>query len=507
MLASVYFMIFMVLSANENLPPNKAIPKPKSSSLLQSGKTWARILRGTVKTSSTASSSTIALTNVDRNADINTSPASHLSHFASYSERPFLKGTVPDSVLIDITHVSNRISFLEELASACDNPTDIWHVVKVIRRDSSKLFAELVVSSSFEEKLCTIGVKLPSFEKPFVAYPSLALDADILRISFENLPSHYGRGDKGLQDLHNDMRSNLSSFGTIIDCGKVCGLAGLYSGQGYAVLEVHKQGPHRSNLMHVVPWKFTPVSRNSDETRLQPSEVEVFATWNSMAPYCRYCHGNDHAIIDCTKRLANISCYNCHAFGHKAKGCPRRNDPSPQVTANKKARKTPVPSLATAAPSSTANPEIIESTVKSQLVAVNLENIAKHSPETSVSSTTPPSTVLAVNGSNASKYAPKGKIITRSQIASGAAPRIVEQKKPSKPIVCPHCGLEGHVRTTSKACLKYKDKILTTPHTVDYVPNVDGIDTDMEEYDDESNDVQHPPDLMQDDIGAMPTLL
>ncbi|KAG1032358.1 hypothetical protein G6F43_013792 [Rhizopus delemar] len=263
----------MVLSANENLPPNKAIPKPKSSSLLQSGKTWARILRGTVKTSSTASSSTIALTNVNRNADVNTSPASHLSHFASYSERPFLKGTVPDSVLIDITHVSNRISFLEELASACDNPTDIWHVVKVIRRDSSKLFAELVVSSSFEEKLCTIGVKLPSFEKPFVAYPSLALDADILRISFENLPSHYGRGDKGLQDLHNDMRSNLSSFGTIIDCGKVCGLAGLYSGQGYAVLEVHKQGPHRSNLTHVVPWKFTPVSRNSDETRLQPNIV------------------------------------------------------------------------------------------------------------------------------------------------------------------------------------------------------------------------------------------
>ncbi|KAG0736004.1 hypothetical protein G6F26_014290 [Rhizopus arrhizus] len=69
------------------------------------------------------------------------------------------------------------------------------------------------------------------------------------------------------------MRYNLSSFGTIIDCGKVCGLAGLYSGQGYAVLEVHKQGPHRSNLMHVVPWKFTPVSRNPDETRLQPNIV------------------------------------------------------------------------------------------------------------------------------------------------------------------------------------------------------------------------------------------
>ncbi|EIE88716.1 hypothetical protein RO3G_13427 [Rhizopus delemar RA 99-880] len=192
-----------------------------------------------------------------------------------------------------------------------------------------------------------------------------------------------------------------------------------------------------------------------------------------MAPYCRYCHGNDHAIIDCTKRLANISCYNCHAFGHKAKVCPCRNDPSPQVTANKKARKTPVPSSATAAPSSTANPEIIESTEKGQLVAVNLENIEKYSPETSVSSTTPPSTILAVNGSNTSKYAPK----------------------------------EGHVRTTSKACLKYKDKILTTPHTVDYVPNVDGIDTDMEEHEDESNDMQQPPNLMQDDIGAMPTIL
>ncbi|KAG0777496.1 hypothetical protein G6F15_013319 [Rhizopus arrhizus] len=115
--------------------------------------------------------------------------------------------------------------------------------------------------------------------------------------------------------------------------------------------------------------------------------------------------------------------------------------------------------------------------------AVNIENLEKHSPETSVSSTTAPSTVLAVNGSNSSKYAPKGKVITRSQTASGAAPGIVEQKKPSKPIVCPHCGLEGHVRTTSKAY------------------------TDMEEYEDESNDVQHPPDLLQDDIGAMPILL
>ncbi|KAG0820298.1 hypothetical protein G6F18_012499 [Rhizopus arrhizus] len=111
-----------------------------------------------------------------------------------------------------------------------------------------------------------------------------------------------------------------------------------------------------------------------------------------------------------------------------------------------------------------------------QLVAVNLENIEKHSPETSVSSTTAPSTVLAVNGSNSSKYAPKDKIITRSQTVSGAAPGIVEQKKPSKPIVCPHCGLEGHARCQlyskiiimnleTRTAHSYHDRVNTITHT------------------------------------------
>lgn len=58
---------------------------------------------------------------------------SQLSQLVNYSERPFLKGSVPDSILIDITHVTGRLKLLTELSVACDGEDYPWYVVDVIR--------------------------------------------------------------------------------------------------------------------------------------------------------------------------------------------------------------------------------------------------------------------------------------------------------------------------------------------------------------------------------------
>lgn len=125
---------------------------------------------------------------------------SNLQHgqFASYSERPFLKGTVSGSVLVDITSVTNKLLFLQELSTACEGNKHLWSVEDIIRRDSNRHFAEITFSPTFHEKICTVGVSLPSFETPFLGYPSLSPDANILQVTLSNLPRQYGRFDGGL---------------------------------------------------------------------------------------------------------------------------------------------------------------------------------------------------------------------------------------------------------------------------------------------------------------------
>ncbi|EIE92553.1 hypothetical protein G6F46_014700 [Rhizopus delemar] len=57
----------MVLSANENLPPKKATPDKPPPPILHSNKSWARILRGNVQTSSTPSNPRTSLNTTNRN--------------------------------------------------------------------------------------------------------------------------------------------------------------------------------------------------------------------------------------------------------------------------------------------------------------------------------------------------------------------------------------------------------------------------------------------------------
>jgi hypothetical protein len=113
-----FMAVFMALSTNEFLSPKKATSPPTQTNSTNSNKTWARILRGDVKTSS-REVGPLTTTNPSTTSVTASSSNSQLSQFVNFSERPFLKGSVPDSVLIYITHVTDRLKFLIELSVAC----------------------------------------------------------------------------------------------------------------------------------------------------------------------------------------------------------------------------------------------------------------------------------------------------------------------------------------------------------------------------------------------------
>ncbi|EIE78414.1 hypothetical protein RO3G_03118 [Rhizopus delemar RA 99-880] len=58
-----------------------------------------------------------------------------------------------------------------------------------------------------------------------------------------------------------------------------------------------------------------------------------------MPHYCRYCHEEGHVVVDCPKRRARTSCWNCGINGHMAASCTR-DKPS------KRARKQPEANVA-----------------------------------------------------------------------------------------------------------------------------------------------------------------
>ncbi|GAA5801443.1 hypothetical protein HPULCUR_006889 [Helicostylum pulchrum] len=121
------------------------------------------------------------------------------------------------------------------------------------------------------------------------------------------------------------MHHNLSQYGTAIDCGYITGIS------GFTIIATHPDTNlgTRPVIQHNVSWVYQPLQFN--ETDSHSTEViNVFATWASMRPYCRYCHSHDHALINC---------HLCNETGHISKSCPRKNESS--NTSSKKVRKQP----------------------------------------------------------------------------------------------------------------------------------------------------------------------
>ncbi|KAG1069126.1 hypothetical protein G6F41_006274 [Rhizopus arrhizus] len=208
--------------------------------------------------------------------------------------RPFLKGSW-------------------ELATFRNGDENLWAVADQIRKENQHLYAELTVSPSMYQQLCSKGLNLPSFDDQFDVFPSMSPSAELMKVTLSGLPHQYGRRDGGLSQLHTDMQRNLSPFGKIVDSGIIKGSSGVYSGKGYVVLEKPSnaaQPPNGSThreLQHNVHWVYQPLA---------------YSASSASSPL-----------------LAAVE-INCNKIGHIAKYCDRKNVSGPSGALNKRARKT-----------------------------------------------------------------------------------------------------------------------------------------------------------------------
>ncbi|KAG1157862.1 hypothetical protein G6F37_006318 [Rhizopus arrhizus] len=77
---------------------------------------------------------------------------------------------------------------------------------------------------------------------------------------------------------------------------------------GYAVLNVSSQHTKFKQLRHFIP-------------RDEKLEQGFYAVWNQTLRYCRYCHEEGHVVVNCPKRRARASCWNCGIDGYIAASC------------------------------------------------------------------------------------------------------------------------------------------------------------------------------------------
>lgn len=424
-------------------------------------------------------------------------PVQNFDHFLNNLGRPFIKGSVPNSLLIDITNVedSKKKLFLSEFQEFCDGQTHLWSVRDHFRRDYDRCYAEVVVSPSMYHKFLSKSFfSLVSFTEPFIIYPSLSPSDDILKISLTGLPDQYGRLHGGMEQLTADMSTNLTAFGTLLDCGFVTGASGVYSGNGYAVLSVNSTSVSKNTLSHKINWSYLPLdySKTSNEFLSTSDAVSVLATWAQMPPYCRYCHASEHSLKDCQWRLKSIVCNLCHETGHIRKDCGRRNNSNTDQTKKRKTSKKskvaieiqpPTGTLPTPTSSPTAvtpsNPtSVVASTdidssnnTRSAIAIEDTVDPAAHS--TSEPSDSTKTSIMHTDNSNStetintstrlrSRFDTQNTIpptevdMTMDNDNSDSVPT-TEPELPttstSTVVTCKHCGLPGHQRTTSYKCL------------------------------------------------------
>ncbi|KAI9480298.1 MAG: hypothetical protein EXX96DRAFT_633642 [Benjaminiella poitrasii] len=395
---------------------------------------------------------------------------SNLPSTPSTDRNPLLKGSFPESVFIDITHVRDVKKFFTEFASFCNYTEHIWGFEEKPRNDDKRLFSEFVLSSTMLAIVCDKnGFTLPSFSQNFFAFPSLPADSKLIKITLTGLPQQYGRMSGGSGELYSNMLRNLKPYGSVVDCGIITSIHGLFTGRGYVALEVSPTMSDCRPLSHNIHWQYHHLSIH-DAPRSTPSSgtdfadaITVHAHWASMPSYCRYCHAPDHVLNDCAKRQRSFNCYNCNETGHISRNCPRRN----ASASSKKARKLPValgtetltPGTSTPAPSPT--PASMKETTNDSLMGTH-ENKKTYDPFVDTPEKEKPREPLKtpadpLSSTNpATKTASTGGPCTRSQITTANITTTGNTSSSSAMhsiSVCRYCGLEGHQRTTSKQCL------------------------------------------------------
>ncbi|KAG1274968.1 hypothetical protein G6F66_012872 [Rhizopus arrhizus] len=150
----------------------------------------------------------------------------------------------------------------------------------------------------------TNGIK---FADNSTIIPCRALDSqmEVIRLRLSNLPF------MGESALLEGLQKSLKVYGEILDVGILLEpTTRTYMCTGYAILNVSAEHTNFKQLTHLIPW---------DEKR----EQGFYAVWNQMPHYCRYCHEEGHVVVDCPKRRARASCWNCGIDGHIAASCTR----------------------------------------------------------------------------------------------------------------------------------------------------------------------------------------
>ncbi|KAG2193953.1 hypothetical protein INT47_003523 [Mucor saturninus] len=383
--------------------------------------------------------------------------------------RPFLKGTVTNSILIDITNVSDQKKlFLNEFQAYCEGNLHLWEVADQLLREYGRIYAEVTVSPFLHKQFVeNPSFVLPSFAESFSAYPSLSSSAEIRKITFTGLPHQYGRRDGGVSQLTEDMKISLAPYGDLIDCGFVTGSS------GYAVIAV----PTSSNstvkpLTHSVPWFYAPsdYASSTGEVSSTLEVVNILATWASMPPFCRYCHSESHALLYCQLRKKATICHLCHVPGHIAKFCPRKNNAGDSVGKRRKLPNTDIAVLSPPSPSALVAP-ITQSGSSDHIAPASLpvESQANTANDIAVA--------LPVEEKRHRVESPARATRTTSALVD----------EPPKPVTvkpCKHCGLMGHKQTIHKDCLKNPQKLAEPTQDSDLYspdfPDIEYVDMDLD---------------------------
>ncbi|KAG0975222.1 hypothetical protein G6F29_011689 [Rhizopus arrhizus] len=211
-------------------------------------------------------------------------------------------GHGPGSVFIDMTgRKETKLEFLRLVAQQYPSRMGV-----LTQQFGSMKFAEInfePTDNALTDFLAN-GIK---FSDNSIVLPCRALDSQmkVVRLRLSNLPF------LNESALLAGLQKSLQRYGDILDVGILLEpTTGTYMCTGYATLNIASETKNFKDLTHLIPW---------DEME----DFGFYAVWNQMPHYCRYCHEEGHVVVNCPKRRARYTCWNCGVDGHMAASCTR----------------------------------------------------------------------------------------------------------------------------------------------------------------------------------------
>lgn len=375
-------MVLTRKNSNHTLGPANGGPKPPKHNLKTA---WNVVASGKSRTNHPLPLPPTATSSQWRDESLMEEASTSSNTFI----RPFLKGIESNSILIDVTDLSDPQllrSAMQAFNKDDDGYEDYLGRLTVVRKYLGRSFIETlwtVGSTGYQSVLNGITLEDGTVVKGF---PSYSAEATIIKIDLEKLPFLPTRL------LKRDMYERMSQFGEVLDLG-IKKHSGCFTGCGYVTIDVTPKpdAPPYEPLDHIILW----------DLEAGVPERHVQLQWNDMPDFCRICHASDHCRADCPKLKEFLKCHNCNLRGHVIRDCPRNNQVDIVSAPNKKRvvltvkdRKIPQPTTESAVPLPPSNPSVENLPSPEAVPVVNDVDMAD-SPSTeniSVSRSVPPPT-------------------------------------------------------------------------------------------------------------------